>query len=806
MAARLLAFWICLFALGAGVACADPAPKAALDAAQAQLRTLEQSAARPDADDETLNRLDGSLGPVSAQVHAAVDPLRGQLKGVDARLLALGTAPGPNGPPEAPAIAKERRSLTAEHMVLDATIKRADLLLVEAEQLGQRLSSRRIDDFSQRLGSKSQSILDPGLWKAVADKLPADVGRWTALSQDEVAAAETKPEPATFVIAALFAVLALGLAFPMRVLLKRAALKLDLVRRASARLKGAEIAAASVLTRSALPVLAAAVLVWGLDWAGLFSPKASQIAWALVRAVGVTATAYALGRTVLAPNRPDHRLLPMPDATASALAAYPLLLGASSALGSLVLHANRVAGVSLEAAVAARALVAAVDLVILGFAAAAAGRALAAERREQAPSEPPIDATAANGRRRGPWALGLFAVWAAILVSAASLMLGYVAFAAFLTQEIAWTALVASVVFVLANLTDALFAELAPDDGVFGRLAASAMGLGPRTLDQLSVLLGGLARLLLWLLGWAAVLLPFGTGADDLLLRLESGVTEFKLGGVTVSPMAIAAAICLFAVGLVLTRMFRRWLETRYLPRTRLDQGLSATVATGVSYAGGLIALLVASAYLGLKLTEVTLLASALTVGVGFGLQSVIQNFVAGMILLAGRPIRVGDWIAVGGHEGDVQRINVRATEIKLFDGSLLIVPNQELVTKPVRNVTWSSARGQVQIAFLVGYEADLDAVAAALLEAMKQTKGVLKEPQPSAVVTEFRDYGAAFQGVAYVSSPRTVQRVRSEILLELSRRLKAAGIRPGVDYRQAIVQAPAHKPDAASLGGRPNA
>jgi small-conductance mechanosensitive channel len=279
-------------------------------------------------------------------------------------------------------------------------------------------------------------------------------------------------------------------------------------------------------------------------------------------------------------------------------------------------------------------------------------------------------------------------------------------------------------------------------------------------------------------------------------------VTSFKLGGATVAPAAIAASLCLFALGLFVTRLFRRWLETKYLPRTRMDRGLSAAVASGVSYAGGVIALIVASSYLGLKLTQVTLIASALTVGIGFGLQSVIQNFVAGIILLAGRPIRVGDWISIGEQQGDVQRINVRATEIKLFDGSVLIVPNSELVTKPVRNVTWGSPMGQAQITFTVGYDADLDVVQASLLEAMKQTRGVLKDPAPFVLITDFKDTGAAFFGTAYVASPRSAARIKTEILLELSRRLRGQGIRPGVDFRQMAAQ-PSTRAQKAQPGAR---
>jgi small-conductance mechanosensitive channel len=141
-----------------------------------------------------------------------------------------------------------------------------------------------------------------------------------------------------------------------------------------------------------------------------------------------------------------------------------------------------------------------------------------------------------------------------------------------------------------------------------------------------------------------------------------------------------------------------------------------------------------------------------------------------------------------------VQRINVRATEIKLFDGSMLILPNSELVAKPLRNVTWGTPLGQVQINFAVGYDADLDVVAATLTDVFKQTRGVLKDPAPYVVLTEFKDTGAAFVGYAYVATPRAITRTKSEILLALARRLREAGIRPGGVVQQAVV-APAAVP-----------
>jgi len=772
------------FALAASGAHAQAAPSvpAQLDHVQAELHELKRSAGGSDVDDTGLAKLYFAVPPIEGELHQAVDPLRPQLAAVDAQLNALGPAPKPGAPPETAAITHDRKSFTAQHEALDGQIKRGELLLVEADQLAQQLAGRRIDSFSQRVSLRSQSIVDPVLWNTVTAKLPGDAARWSVLvKEEEAVVARATASPRSLGLAGLFLALALVLAVPARILLKRAAARRSLERGASARLREAELAAVSVIIRSAMPAVAVALLVFGLQWAGLLSSRAVQLCWALVRAVGLASGAYALGRTLLAPRHAELRLSAVSDRTAAALSAYPLVLGVAAAVGSLVLHANRTAGVSLSSAVAARGLVAAADLVVLALAASAVGRARAAHFAAQ-------DEAGRAERGRGLWTLALFLVWMAVIAGAVALLLGYVSFAVFLTQELAWVGIISAVTFVLTNLTDAFSAELAADQGVVGRVVASAMGIGPHTLDQLSVLLAGLARVVLWLLALAVIMTPFGAAPDEVFSHLREQAFSFKLGGVTVAPVAIAASLGIFAIGMVLTRMFRRWLETQYLPRTRLDVGLSATFGTGVSYIGGVVALIVASGYLGLRLTQVTLFASALTVGIGFGLQAVIQNFVAGLFLLAGRTIRVGDWIAVGGQEGDVQRINVRATEIKLFDGSTLILPNSELVTKPVRNVTWGGPLGQVQVSFTVGYDADLDVVAATLTDVFKQTRGVLKDPAPSVVLTEFRDTGAAFTGYAYVATPRAVSRTKSDILLELGRRLREVGIRPGVLVQQAVI------------------
>jgi len=183
-------------------------------------------------------------------------------------------------------------------------------------------------------------------------------------------------------------------------------------------------------------------------------------------------------------------------------------------------------------------------------------------------------------------------------------------------------------------------------------------------------------------------------------------------------------------------------------------------------------------AYLGLSLDRIALFASALSVGIGFGLQAVIGNFVSGLILLAERPVKVGDWIAIGDQEGDVKRINIRATEIEMGDRSKLIVPNSDLISKTVRNVTRGGALGQVKIVLRIANDADAGEVRDLLLDRIKGHGEVLPEPGPGVFLTAIPDGALEFACFAAVSSPRQAFRIKSELLFAMVAALKDRGMR----------------------------
>jgi len=168
-------------------------------------------------------------------------------------------------------------------------------------------------------------------------------------------------------------------------------------------------------------------------------------------------------------------------------------------------------------------------------------------------------------------------------------------------------------------------------------------------------------------------------------------------------------------------------------------------------------------------------IASALSVGIGFGLQAVVQNFVSGLILLAERPVKVGDWVSLGGVEGDILRINVRATEIQMGDRSTVIVPNSEFITKTVRNVTHANPLGLVQIKLPMPLSTPPQQVKQLLLDAFGAHQDILSAPEPSVFLDGFDAGHLVFKATAYVSSPRLAYGVRSAILFDVLQRLSDA-------------------------------
>jgi small-conductance mechanosensitive channel len=290
------------------------------------------------------------------------------------------------------------------------------------------------------------------------------------------------------------------------------------------------------------------------------------------------------------------------------------------------------------------------------------------------------------------------------------------------------------------------------------------------------VLLSAVLRIGVVLLGIAAVVVWFGNTAA-LSAWADTLNTGLTIGGQTLRPSALLWALLVLLLGLGLMKVLQQWLVDTWLPRTGLDSGARNSISTVARYLGIALAVLWSLATLGIGFEKLALLASALSVGIGFGLQAITQNFVSGLILLAERPVKIGDWVKIGDQEGDIRRISVRSTEIQVGDKSTLIVPNSELITKTIRNMTMANALGRVQIQFSVPLGADVGRVRKLLLELFAGHEKVLDEPAPSVFIDSISGGLVALNCFAYVSSPRAVYGVRSDLLFALLQATAEQGI-----------------------------
>jgi len=382
--------------------------------------------------------------------------------------------------------------------------------------------------------------------------------------------------------------------------------------------------------------------------------------------------------------------------------------------------------------------------------------------------------------------LMLAAIWTVLIVSFASLLLGYVAFGSFLVKQVLW---------VLIVLASAYLASTLVEDG-FSTLLGTAHreggeGEGPSMRDQAAVLLSGLGRVAIALLAIILVLAPFGEAPMDLVQRFDQLRKGLAIGEAQIRPGAVLQALIVLALSLLGVKMLKRWLSNRYLPTTELDPGMQLSAATLFGYGGFVLAVALSLSAAGIGLERVAWIASALSVGIGFGLQAVVQNFVSGLILLAERPVKVGDWVSLGGVEGDILRINVRATEIQMGDRSTVIVPNSEFVTKTVRNVTRSNPLGLVQIKLPMPLSTDAEQVRELMLQALADHEDVLESPAPNVFLDGIDAGHLIFNARGYVSSPRAAYGVRSALLFTVLKRLDEAKLEVSSPPTMLLASAP---------------
>lgn len=265
-----------------------------------------------------------------------------------------------------------------------------------------------------------------------------------------------------------------------------------------------------------------------------------------------------------------------------------------------------------------------------------------------------------------------------------------------------------------------------------------------------------------------------GTRLSKYVSWLESGIS---IGGTKITIINIAYLVIFLVFFIFVSRIIRDTLQNRILPRTRLDIGARASFVNIVIYTFWILAIYTGINILGINLSSLAFMAGALGIGIGFGLQNVVNNFVSGIILLFDPSIQVGDMVQIGDDWGTVNRINIRTTIIQTFDNASLIIPNSEMISNKVTNWSFKDPKVRRQVDVGVAYGSDVQLVHKILLQIVNDMPEIMNDPAPRVDFTDFADSALIFRIRFWITSPEFWLAAPTELRFRIDEEFKKNGI-----------------------------
>jgi potassium-dependent mechanosensitive channel len=752
----------------------QPVAKLTADITAAEAE-LEQAKGR----DEDLIRMRGEIQQIANSARAFIDTLKPRLDGTKHQITALGAAPGKDAPPEPDGVAHERFKLNGLAGAIDGAMRTSELIAERCSQLTDRIQQHQRDLFTRSLLKRTPSPILPTLWLQLIQESKRGLGDIVRLARNWWSIAEGHRLELMGLVGGLVA-LWLLLGVSARALIRR-------YRNANA---GEQTFFARAATAAwaapalALPsIICMGLLYLGLDHLDLLYLGMRRLMMATLHAVISFSVVASLATALLTPRRPEWRLFQLSDASAARIRWLILLIAGVYAIDLVLKELNNIifaplsvtiaqsflAGVSFAALLIALLLT---PFIVHQQRTAAALPVSAADEIGYADDLPPLRAVSTLEPRWLKLPLWLVAIG---IIGAA--LLGYVSLARFLSGQVVISGSILVALALLHLAVRAVADDMVAEDKLSGQWLKATLGLEQGRRRHIAFLFTAFVNGGLILLALPLILLQWGFDIDVVTGWFKAALFGFKVGNVEISLTRVLMALAILVAGYFGTRMLQRSLEQSVLVPPRMDAGIANSIRTAIGYAGIGASVLLAASYAGLDFTNLAIVAGALSVGIGFGLQSVINNFVSGLILLVERPVKVGDWIVVGNDEGYVRRISVRSTEIETFDRSSVIIPNAELIQGRVKNWTLRDAVGRVRIPIGISYDNDPEKARALLLKLAEDQAGVLRYPAPNVA---FIGFGASSIDLAlnlFVSDVNGGGPIKTEMAFKILKAFREAGI-----------------------------
>ena len=713
---------------------------------QRELGRVESELGRQPLRYSELNEFRDRLQRIRAQVEETWGRLQPRLKADKAQMNLLGSAPAAGQPPEPEQAALTRAELNYHLSLLSGGKAAVDSTNLRIENLLNAIQDIRRKNFTSILFQPIPGVYAHETWANLPEYVPSAAGKMRDLITGWWREVPDPQEVRYTVTEALLLSLVLGFASWRGIHRLRRwgdATEPPFWRRASS--------AAGVVFFRAIPVVVPTIFVYCMIANTEDLPeRVDWLFYSIAQSIVIVFTVGALASTVFAPRAPQWRLIATSDAGAVRLCGLVILLAVIYSVTTLLYLSTRLvqAPFALTIAVALPS-----SLLLAGFVVALLRTPLGATNGTTLP---------------GLFKLIRMVVWTIVVAIVACAVTGYLPLARFLGQQLIVTGSILSLVYLLLLWVDGVAQGLSDDSAIVGGWLKKGTGLERARREQLALPVGLFLKFAVLVLSVPLIMLQWGYSWPDirewyrqLFFGLHVGNTEVTLG-------ALLASILVFGIGYAAARLFQGWLDARVLQPAGISGGVRNSIRTGIGYVGIVIAALAAFSYAGFNLSSIAIIAGALSVGIGFGLQNLVNNFISGLILLVERPVSVGDLVVVAGEEGYVRKISVRSTELETFDRANVLIPNSYFIAEKVKNWTFRNQIRRIAIPIGVAYGSDPRQVQTALLKVARDYPDVLKTPEPAVMLDEFSPASINFTLYAFVGDINKAGSIRTQLSMAI--------------------------------------